>query len=727
MLQAFFSLQRDSAVMRFLARGVLAAWLLPLFFALMASFATPVAQAQAVAQTVVVLDFATAEGLNSLLGRKAADGLAVELQRSGDYIVVPRQTVEEAVDQQAGLQPPFNDTAQIKLAQTVNANSVFSGRVSRVETTAGRSARVTIEVRQLDVLTGDFVNGTVITETTEQKLGEVATEVLVDEAINKAVFQAVRSMRQTSLPRGTVLNTARDFVELNVGAQQGAVVGQRYTVLRDLFDAPRNVTERRKIGEVTIVRVERDQSSARVTGGGTIGVQTGDRVRQIFEPGKYTATTSRNGQSVTPVNAPPPGGNSGGLGSLGRQVSRGALGLLAIGALVAFAGFGGGSGNSPPRAVDITEANPRQTFPQPRFQFTAGFTGLSLQQTLDRESVVAYIIYRGTAPNFTPDAGSIQAVVDARFDASDKTIVFTDAGVLGTSPRRKVVITSAGSQVNLNISDAGVAGGDQIIQTQQQLTVEFTQRPLRIGQTYFYRVGRVTGQRSRNVADNTIVNLLPVRSPISSATGAYTPLFLPMVVPNPDGFDTDNFSLRINTDLTQFGQNIFDDLGNIIDFNNFGGTFGYALPPRANVGSGVTQFRFEVSTTPSFARSATFVSPDINNPGTDVRGGDVVLDLGNASNIRIPSTPENPYKPGITPLFVRVFSRNTNDANPTFRVSPTFTIQSARGLDRTASGSSRFVDNGIVAPGSGLGGVFRPGSGALSAGGSRRSKIRTPR
>ena len=723
--------------MRLMARSVLVAWLLPLFFALTASFGTPQAQAQAqgVAQTVVVLDFATGPGLDPLLGRKAADGLAVELQRSGEYQVVPRQQVEAAVAQQAGLQPPFNDTAQIKLAQTVNANSVFSGRVERVELTPGRLARVTLEARQLDVLTGDFVNGTVVTESTEQKLGDVESGILVDEAINKAVFSAVRSMRQTSLPRGNVLNTTVDSVVLNIGAQAGVVPGQRYTVLRDIFDPARNVTERRKIGEVTIQRVNSDQSDARISAGGTVGVRTGDRVRQIFEPSRYPRSTTGSGNSLTPVTAPPPGRQSagGGLSGLARKSSRGALGLLALGALVALVGFGGGSGNSPPRAVDITEANPTQTFPQPRFTFTAGFNGISIQQTLDRESVVAYVIYRGTAPNFTPDAGSIQAVVDARFDASEKQIVFTDAGIIGTAPRRQVTITSAGAQVDLNISDADLVAGDQIIQTQQQLTIQFTQRPLIIGQTYFYRVGRITGQRSSTVTTttggtaNTTVMLLPVRSPVSSATGGYTPLFLPRVVPNPDGYDTDNFSLRINTDLSQFTNFILDGQGNVIGFNNFGGIFGYGVPPRANVGSGVTQFRFEVSTTPSFTRSATFVSPDINNPGTidNTFGGDILLDLGNQSNIRIPSSSQNPYQPGVTPLFVRVLSRNTNDANPTFRISPTFTIQNARGQDRVAS-NSRFIGNASGGAGSGVS-IFRPSGTARTApGGGRSTRVLPP-
>ena len=510
-LEAFFSMQRESAAMRFIARGVLTTWLLPLFFALFASLQTPVAQAQgAPAQSVIVLDFATASGLDPLLGRKAADGLAVELQRSGSYDVVPRQRIEQAVDQQAGLQPPYNNTAQIKLAETVNASSVFSGTITNVDLSPGKAARITMQVSQLDVITGDPINGTVVSEATEQKLGTVDSEILIDEAINKAVFAAVRSMRQTTLPFGAVLNVGTDEFVLNIGADGGASVGQRYTLLRDKYDPARNVTERRKIGEVQIIRVNANQSNARLSAGGGEGVKTGDRVRQIFVPSNYPVTSRSNGNSVTPVTGPPVRANgSNQAGGFIKKSSKGIVGLVGLAALVAFAGLGGGSGTNPPRGLDITEANPTQVYPQPRFKFDAGFNGINFSQTLDRESVVAYLIYRGTAPNFTPDIANLQAVVDARFDASNKVISFTDPGVSGETRFRQVIITATTADATTGTS--GTSGieivnselfDDNIIAntfnvTNNQISIGFTQQQFQVGQTYYYRVGRITAERQR--------------------------------------------------------------------------------------------------------------------------------------------------------------------------------------------------------------------------------------
>ncbi len=726
--QAFFSMQRESAAMRFIARSVLATWLLPMMFAFFATLTTPlgapVAQAQgAPAQSVIVLDFATDKGLDPLLGRKAADGLAVELQRSGSYTVVPRQTIEETVAQQAGLQPPYNDIAQIKLAEAVNASSVFSGRITDVQVVNGRSARVTLETRQLDVVTGDYINGTVVSQPTEQMLGEVANEILVDEAINKAVFAAVRSMRQTTLPSGTVLNVAKDEVVLSIGADAGVSIGERFSVLRDKYDRARNVTERRKIGEVTISTVNATQSSARVSAGGQEGVATGDRVRQIFVPGNYPVT-GRNGNSVTPVTAPPPSTNRGGLV---KRAQSGIFGLVGLAALVALAGFGGGSNNKAPNAFNIAEANPTGIYPQPRFSFTAGFDGISFAQTLDRESVVAYLVYRGTAPGFTPDASNLQAVVDGRFDSASKVVSFTDSGILGDT-RRRVDITATTSTngtltpngVDVTFGSAVITGADQLNSnsTTGAIGIEFTQRPLVIGQTYYYRVGRITAQRQRtttttNNTTGTAVTLLPVRSPVSAAVGGYTPLFLPMVVPN-QTFDTDNFSVRVTTDISAFALNA---------------GVGYALPANPYVGSGVNQFRFEVSTSQSFPRNATFVSPDIPAPPF-VAGGNpfnqsIILGLGNASDIRIPSSAGNPYLPGVTPLYIRVLSRNTNDANPAFRISPTARIDSAAGQNRVATGS-RFLN---APTGDSSGGINLNRNGGLngrSVPGSGNVRVRPP-
>jgi len=732
--------------MRQTARFVLAGWLLPVFFALFAAFNSAPAHAQSPVQTVVVLDFAAANGLDPLLGRKAADGLAVELQRSGDFEVVPRARVEQAVAQQAGLQPPFNDTAQIQLAQTVNAKSVFSGRILGVNVVPGKSATVAVEVRQLDAATGDYLNGTQVVEPAEQRLSTVANEILIDEAINKAVFSAVRSMRQTALPTGTVLNTTRDDVELNIGARNGVAMGQRYSVLRDIYNRAKNVTTREKVAEITIVSVQSDQAIARVSAGGAAGVRTSDRVRQIFVPGTYpVSVASTSGGSVTPVTSRPVTATP--KESFAKKSSKGLLGLVGLAALVGLAGFGGGGGSSSPRAGQVREGSPNTVYPTGTFTFTPGFTGINFSQTLQREAVVAYLIYRGETAGFTPDVSNLQAVLDARSFASSTRYTFTDPALNGGNGaaviRRLITITENQGDDNNNnggtntstieySSESAADGADSYVQDEDGIEIEFTQRPLVIGRTYYYRVARITAERTKttttgtgnNTEDTTTINLTPTLSPVSGATGAYTPLYRPVIQTptNPVDnqghlFNTDALVLRVNTDFTDY----FTNVGNLQTFIDAR----YRSDNTPNAGDGADQWQFQVSTASDFNASRTFVSQIYPTPSAGTLQ-DLVFNLG---DIRVPTSTNDPYEPGVTPLYVRALVRNSADAIPTFRIGETYTITPglAGGADSLAA-TSRFLATPAGARGGGVSiGRGGTGIGAASAGTSVTPRVLRPR
>lgn len=698
------SFRHEAPWMRLTARAVLAGWLLPLLFALLTSLGVSARPAFAQdaapdttlnpAQTVVVLDFATPSGTDPLLGRKAADALAVELQRTGEFTVVSRQTLQTVVGQQAGLQPPFNDTAQVRLAQAVGATSVFSGEVAAINLVPGQSARARIVARQLDAATGDYINGTQNIESTEQKLAPVANEILLDEAINKAAFSAVRSMRQTSLPSGSVLNTTRDDLELSIGTRNGVGVGQRYTVLRDVRNEARGVTERVKIGEVTVRRVESDQSTAVVTGGGTLGVQTGDRVRQIFMLAQAPVALSNSNLSSNPVSAAPPNRSSSG-GVAKSKSAKGLLGLLALVVVGGLAGFGGGGGNSTPSSGQPFEANPSGVTPTASFSFTSGFTGFD--KSLQGESVVGYTVYRGTSANFTPAIQNLQAFIDARTVSGGQRISFTDPLITSAvSLRQKVVITSTasngatglGAAVSVNFTNADVDGTDNQNVTLQNATFEYTQRPLEIGTTYFYKVGRISAQRINNGTNNTAtVNLALAQSGTSDTSGGYTPLLRPLIVasttdpsdPTSFAYNLSNFSVRLNAqqDIDQLNSN-----GN------------YTFRINTNVATGVDIFRVQVSTSANFSDANTFTSAD-TAPTTPNGTGDVVLNFG---QIQIPGTTQGSFTNGTTPIFIRALSRRSTDAVEVFRVSPTVTVLANQVTDTASIGSnltlsSRFIRN----------------------------------
>jgi hypothetical protein len=205
-------------------------------------------------QPAVVIDFEVAPNIDPILGRKAADAVAVEMEASGDFDIVPRQQMEDAVATRNGLQPPYTATTMRRMGEVLGARSVFSGRV--VSAVLGRKAtdprvretRVTLQLRQLEVRTGIF-------------------------------------------PEGRVMHTFNRDIEISLGRLNGLVPGQRFSVMRDVANKLRgpfetNVTVQRvKIAELVILGTDDNQARARLVSGGSVGVRTNDIVRRIFAPG----------------------------------------------------------------------------------------------------------------------------------------------------------------------------------------------------------------------------------------------------------------------------------------------------------------------------------------------------------------------------------------------------------------------------------------------------------
>jgi hypothetical protein len=638
------------------------------------------AQAQTAVQRAVVLDFQAGTGLDPILGRKAADALAVELQRSGDYEIVTRQEFEAAIASQPGLRPPYNAPTQARLAGVVNARSVFSGRVVRTIITEGRSARVLIEVRQLDAQTGDYINGTQINEITDEKLQQFDNDVLVDEAINKAAFAAVRSMKQTTLPIGTVLNVTNQDIELNIGTRNGVAPGQRYTVLQDRPNRARNIVERVKTGEITIVSVEDNQSTARLSAGGQVGVRTGDKVRQIYTLSNFPISSTAT--SSTPVTSAPPTNRTG--GGLLRRGGDALLGIAALVGLVALAGFGGGSNNNAITQTDAPGAIPIQTSASLdgsnssiRVNFTDTLPGI-----LRGGEVAGYLIFRSTSPSFS---GTPATLID--FVRGNQRVFVDNAEV---TPRREIEITELNPATGNNSTAAGrlivnettlAAGGNEISQDGDSVTVRVTRPPLQPGVQYFYAVARVIALRTTvqvtggggNQQTTTRVDLQPAVGNTSNASGGAT------AIP----------TLQLADTATT---NNLDNLIVTLD-----GTF---------VRGTIDTVTVQVSKGSNFADAETF-EQIFTQPAR--MGGNVVLNLG---NIRVRN-----FEPGDN-VFIRIGLRASTDR-------PGATIFSQPLLLTAPAGNDLVANRFLSVAGAGR---RRGGLGTSSGGGGigRSNTRRTP-
>src|SRR5262249_26298577 len=135
------------------------------------------------------------------------------------------------------LQPPFDRVALQTLARALGADMVLTGVVLSASSAQNpATARVKMTIRLMDVGSGELVNGAVSTGTASHIGLDNAQDVLLDEALSKAAFDARQSMERYQLPEGTILNTSvvgtREDAYLNIGTRQGVQSGMRFVVLR---------------------------------------------------------------------------------------------------------------------------------------------------------------------------------------------------------------------------------------------------------------------------------------------------------------------------------------------------------------------------------------------------------------------------------------------------------------------------------------------------------------
>lgn len=605
--------------------------------------ARPVA-AQITVQPAIVLDFAVEPGLDPIYGRKAADALAVELQKSGDFEIVPRQTVEQAVASQPGLAPPYNAPTQSRLAQAVSARVVFSGRVSTAEVTNRRVARVTVEVRQLETITTDYVKGTTVSESTSE-LADVSSEVLIDQALNKASSTAVLRLKRSLPPSGTVLNTTVNDAEVNIGSRIGAAVGQRYSVLRDIYNKSKDRVERLKIGEVELTKVEMDQSVARVIGENQAGVRTGDTVRQIFVPTSYPV--SPDGTAVSPRTSSSSSSGASrksGGGGIGKSLG----GILALGVLALVFGIGGGSSSNSPTGV---QARSTSTIGQPAINvnFSAGAPKLFVPT----RCIVGYFIYRGLNENSTLSASTpldFQAGTATQY--IDNASVFIDREVTidapnSTDPNNPCPAAS----ISRNNSTALTTAPSSIVLSDpDSIEADFFHQPLFPGIQYFYRVRRVTVNRVQVATGNTITTSFElVLSDPSGSSGGATALVKPDI-------------LRAGGD---FNSNVFVTLSGLTNIANvppFSATNPNTVLAQRYVDDGI-RFVFQFSNLTDFgdsitdpavrARSVFETTEPVKQPEAN---GDLTFNFGSIVLPADVSTTEQ--------IFVRVGVTNPSDQFP---------------------------------------------------------------
>ena len=227
--------------------------------------------------TVAVLNFSNSSGVGgALIGNKASAAVETQLIESGRYDVVKSDLVTKTMSD-LSLTYPLGRQGLTQLAQALEADAIVTGDVVRVvRDPKTNQVRVTLRIEMTDRTSGELTNGAVSTgESGIRPDFSGAQDVLLDEALNKVAFGAVRSMNDRILPEGTVFATSSrgGAIEalLNIGTNSGVVGGMEFIVLRN----------REQVARLRATEVSATDTTAVVVSS-TRGVQPEDKVRAVF-------------------------------------------------------------------------------------------------------------------------------------------------------------------------------------------------------------------------------------------------------------------------------------------------------------------------------------------------------------------------------------------------------------------------------------------------------------
>jgi hypothetical protein len=410
---------------------------------------------------VVVLDFEAPKDQPEILGRKAADAVALALADTGRYEVIPRTEIETAI-QRLRLTTPLPPTQYALLARELKARFVVYGKVVRVivDEKAGR-AGVQLQMLFHDRYLDAPVNGAHVLEMTPPRPG-VTPDILIDNALSLAAKQAVQQAMATRLPEGQIMQRVGNSVIINRGHDQGIRDGMQmwvYRLVRDP-DTPGYMV-RSRIGLIEITRAEARQSSG-VIKEEIVPIQYPDRVIGVFEIPKL-------GVPEPPVRTRPKG-----LGSALPSFLLLVAGILIVGSLA------GGSkrGTKAPTATGMVVDNGR------RVKLVLGIA----------KECVAVEIYRDTSPGVSTTLLNLIDIVDGQAtpEYHDSELAYNGSATIEIdtdTPTNRLPPLSRSVEVG-----PGNGGGDI---TEEQFNYEkpFNHTPIQLGIHYWYVIRRINVRR----------------------------------------------------------------------------------------------------------------------------------------------------------------------------------------------------------------------------------------
>jgi hypothetical protein len=249
--------------------------------------------------SVAVLSFGNSSGYGgSALGLRASSAIENALLESGRFDVAKRDQVTKTMSD-LGLSYPLGRTGLLKLAETLEVEAIVTGDVTSVlRNPKTGQVSVGLRVEMTDKSSGELINGASVKgESGIRPDFSGSEDILLDEAMSKVAFAAVRSMNDRILPQGTVFTSStsqgRTEVLLNIGSNSGVRDGMEMIVLRN----------GEQVGRLRVTSVTPTDSLASVIST-TRGVQPEDKVRAVFRMDHISSDQGGTGRSESVISRP---------------------------------------------------------------------------------------------------------------------------------------------------------------------------------------------------------------------------------------------------------------------------------------------------------------------------------------------------------------------------------------------------------------------------------------
>ncbi|MFN4180307.1 MAG: hypothetical protein ACK4I8_08335 [Armatimonadota bacterium] len=406
---------------------------------------------------VIVLDFEVAKDQIEILGRKAADAVALALTDTTKYEVITRSEIEAAI-KRLGLTPPLLLNQIFLLAKELDARFIVTGKVVRVvvDEKAWR-ASVQLQMFFYDRYLEVPVNGAHVLATTPPRPG-VTPDILIDHAISLAANQAVQQAMMTRLPEGQIMQRVGKSVIINRGHDQGIRNGMQMWVYR-LVPAPDRpgYMVRTRIGLIEITSAEARQSSG-VIKEEIAPIQYPDRVIGVYE-------LPRLGVVEPPVRR-----REKGIGAAIPSLLLLLAGIVFLGSLVGRSR----RGTEIPSGTAMVVDNGR------RVKLVLGIAKECVAVEVYRD-ISPVVNSEGVYPIAILDGQVVREYIDGDFFESGTVTIEIDED----SPTNRL------PAISRSLGDVG----DSFTRDQFNYEVSYLHQPLQPGQHYWYVIRRVNARR----------------------------------------------------------------------------------------------------------------------------------------------------------------------------------------------------------------------------------------